>query len=171
MQWRPQVSELIGNAMMLQWVRGHEIALWWLGSLSLVFFFLTLIIIPLFVIHIPVDYFQHQRRKPHPFHERHLAMHLVGLILKNLFGVLFVLAGITMLLLPGQGIITILIGLMLLNFPGKYALERRIVKQPGVLRAINWMRAKAKKPVLQVPKLRLRSASQSIDVHGSRNHN
>lgn len=159
--------------MMLQWVRGHEIALWWVGSLSIVCFFVTLVVIPLFVIQIPVDYFQHRRRKPHPFHQRHSALHLVGLILKNLFGILFVLAGIAMLLLPGQGIITILIGIMLLNFPGKFALERWMVQQPGVLRAINWMRAKAKKPALQVPKLRRRRkpASESIDVHGSRSHN
>jgi hypothetical protein len=57
-----------------------------------------------------------------------------------------------MLLLPGQGLITILIGLMFLNFPGKLALERRIIQQPTLLRAINWIRAKADKPVLQAPK-------------------
>jgi len=58
-----------------------------------------------------------------------------------------------MLLLPGQGIITILIGIMMLNFPGKFTLEQRIVQQPNVLRAVNWMRTKADRPVLEVPKL------------------
>lgn len=159
--------------MILEWVRGHEIALWWVGSLSIVAFFVTLVVIPLLVIHIPVDYFQHKRRKPHPFHLRHSAVHLLGRILKNLFGILFVLAGTAMLLLPGQGIITILIGIMMLNFPGKFALQRRIVQQPGVLRAINWIRAKANKPALQGPKLRPRGkpAPQSIDLHGPRSHN
>ena len=60
-----------------------------------------------------------------------------------------------MLLLPGQGFITILIGIMMLNFPGKFALQIRIVQQPTVLRAINWMRMKADRPALKVPKLSL----------------
>jgi hypothetical protein len=70
---------------------------------------------------------------------------------KNLLGILIVLAGVAMLLLPGQGILTILIGLMLLDLPGKRRLERRLVQQPSVWRAINWMRAKAHKPALEWP--------------------
>ena len=61
------------------------------------------------------------------------------------------LAGIAMLALPGQGILTILVGITLLNFPGKRRLELRIVRQRRVLRAINWMRAKAKRPPLVLP--------------------
>ena len=64
---------------------------------------------------------------------------------------LMVLVGVAMLLLPGQGILTILIGLMLLDFPGKRGLERRLVQQPAVWRAINWMRAKAHQPALELP--------------------
>jgi len=52
-------------------------------------------------------------------------------------------AGIIMLVLPGQGIFTILIGIMLLNFPGKYRLERWIVARRPVLRSINWLRRRA----------------------------
>jgi UPF0716 family protein affecting phage T7 exclusion len=70
---------------------------------------------------------------------------------KNLLGILIVLVGVAMLLLPGQGILTILIGLMLLDFPGKQRLERRLVQQPSVWRAINWMRAKAHQPALELP--------------------
>jgi hypothetical protein len=53
--------------------------------------------------------------------------------------------------LPGQGVITILIGVMMVDFPGKFLLERRIVQYPSVLRAINWMRTKAHRRPLQVP--------------------
>ena len=52
---------------------------------------------------------------------------------------------------PGQGILTILIGLMLLDFPGKRRLERRLVQQPSVWRALNWMRTKAHQPALEMP--------------------
>ena len=51
---------------------------------------------------------------------------------------------------PGK-FITMLIGLMLMNFPGKHALERRIVQQPVVLRMINWMRQRAGRPRLELP--------------------
>jgi drug/metabolite transporter (DMT)-like permease len=72
-------------------------------------------------------------------------------MLKNLLGIIFILAGVAMLILPGQGILTILLGIMLMNFPGKHTLERRIVQQPAVLRAINWMRTKANHPELKLP--------------------
>jgi len=54
-----------------------------------------------------------------------------------------------MLVLPGQGLLTILFGIALLDFPGKYRLERRIVSYPKVLNSINWIRKKAnKKPLV-----------------------
>ena len=63
------------------------------------------------------------------------------LIVKNLVGGLFVAAGIVMLFMPGQGILTILIGLSLLDLPGKRAFERRLVGSPAVFEAINVIRA------------------------------
>jgi hypothetical protein len=80
-----------------------------------------------------------------------MALRLIVLVVKNVLGLVFVLAGVAMLVLPGQGILTILIGLSLMNFPGKRTLERRFVQQPMVLQAINWMRRKAGQPPLTVP--------------------
>jgi len=45
-----------------------------------------------------------------------------------------------MLVLPGQGLLTILLGVTLVNFPGKYALERRIVSRPSVANTLNRIR-------------------------------
>jgi hypothetical protein len=59
---------------------------------------------------------------------------------KNALGFVLVLTGIFMLLLPGQGLLTIIAGMMLLDFPGKQLLERRLVRRPLVLRSINWLR-------------------------------
>lgn len=47
-----------------------------------------------------------------------------------------------MLFTPGPGVLTILIGVMLLNFPGKRRLERKLVERPRVLEAINRLRAR-----------------------------
>lgn len=142
--------------MIPEWIRVHEGALWTIGALSVATLVVTLIVIPVLVIHIPVDYFQRRRRNPRPYQGWYAVIRLLLLALKNILGIIFVVAGLAMLLLPGQGFITILIGIMLLNFPGKLALELRIIRQPLVLRTINWMRAKANKPALEVPGAALR---------------
>jgi hypothetical protein len=69
---------------------------------------------------------------------------------KNAVGVLFIVLGIAMLVLPGQGILTLLIGIMLTNFPGKYRLERRVVTSKPILRNINKLRVRAGHEPLQV---------------------
>ena len=89
---------------------------------------------------------------------------LLGLVLKNIIGVIFILAGLAMLVLPGQGVLTILLGIMLMNFPGKSALELHIVQQPTVLRAINWMRQRAHRPALLVTPHAACGPSSSSDV-------
>ena len=72
--------------------------------------------------------------------------------IKNVAGLIFLLAGIAMLVLPGQGLLTILIGVSLLDFPGKRRLELYLVQKRPVLRAINWIREKAQRPPLIVPR-------------------
>jgi hypothetical protein len=57
-----------------------------------------------------------------------------------------------MLVLPGQGLLTILMGLALTNFPGKYTLERRLVRLPSVAGGLNRIRALAGKPELEIPR-------------------
>ena len=142
--------------MILEWIRIHEIAFWWIGTLSMATFVGTLIIIPILVVRIPADYFKRKKQKPNPcYKNQYAAICFIGLIFKNLFGLIFIIAVVAMLFLPGQGFITILIGIMMLNFPGKLAMERRIVQQPTVLRAINWIRAKSNRPVLEVTNLSL----------------
>lgn len=136
---------------MPEWVHAHQTEIWWLGALSIVMFVGSLIVIPFLVVRIPTDYFMRGQPSSASRRIRHPALKLLLLILKNVLGLTFVLAGTAMLVLPGQGVITILIGLSLLNFPGKRKLELRIIQQPAILRAINWMRAKSQHPPLQVP--------------------
>jgi hypothetical protein len=69
---------------------------------------------------------------------------------KNLLGLVFVLAGLAMLVLPGQGLLTLLIGLLLLDFPGKRAIERRLVARPTLRAFLDRMRAKRGAPPLQL---------------------
>jgi multisubunit Na+/H+ antiporter MnhG subunit len=73
-----------------------------------------------------------------------------AVIVKNIFGVFLVLLGIVLSLpgVPGQGVLTILLGLIMIDIPGKRPIEARIIKRPAVLNAINKLRAKYNKPSL-----------------------
>jgi|SRR5215204_5141762 len=71
-----------------------------------------------------------------------------AVVAKNIVGLMLVIAGIVMLIGPGQGILTILIGLILMDIPGKRPFEARIIKQPAVLAVVNNLRAKYNKPPL-----------------------
>jgi Putative transmembrane protein (PGPGW) len=135
---------------MPDWIPFSNATLWWMGILSVVTFVGSLIALPFLVARIPADYFVRDWQGHTARRIQHPVLRLIGLVCKNLLGLAFVLAGVAMLVLPGQGILTILIGLSLMNFPGKRALERRIVQQPTILQAINWMRHKAGQPPLNV---------------------
>ena len=116
---------------------------------SAVGFVASLIAIPFILIRLPANYFEEHH--PRSWMENHHPMlRLAGHVLKNVAGVVFFLAGVAMLFLPGQGILTILVGLSLIDFPGKRPLERKLVGLPTVLRTINKLRAKFGKPPLTV---------------------
>jgi archaellum biogenesis protein FlaJ (TadC family) len=136
---------------MLEWINAHQAMLWWLGLFSVITFMCTLTLTPIIVTCIPADYFDHRRRSPTRRKEQNQAIRLTLLLGKNLLALTLIAGGIAMLFLPGQGLLTILIGVMLLDFPGKYVLERRIVQQPKVLHTINWLRAKSNRPPLHIP--------------------
>ena len=133
---------------MLDFFHMHETTILWLAASSLVTFIASLIIVPLLVIRIPSDYFSQRKRRRPPWANHHPLLRAVLLVSKNLCGYIFILAGILMLLLPGQGLLTIFIGVMLLDFPGKYLLERWLVTRGPVLRSINWLRRRAMRPPL-----------------------
>lgn len=117
--------------------------------LSVVTFTISLAIVSFIVVRIPPDYFH----KDHPrdlFADRHPVVRFLGVLAKNVLGVVLVVLGILMSIpgVPGQGILTILLGIMLLDFPGKRSLEYKIVARPQVLRTINKLRDRFGKPSL-----------------------
>jgi hypothetical protein len=133
------------------WIGGHAIFLGWLSAASVVMFVGSLLAVPWAVVRIPADYFVRRQHYADRWLPRHPLLRIAAIALKNVCGVVLVLAGVAMLVLPGQGILTILVGLMCLDFPGKFALERWLVGRPPVIGAINWMRARADRPPLESP--------------------
>lgn len=119
----------------------------WIGLIifSFIAFVGTLIAIPAILIRLPSDYFQNDGNRKW-FANHHPVIRTIGLMIKNTLGVIFIIAGIAMLVLPGQGLLTILLGIIFLDFPGKDRLEQRLIRQPTILKAINSLRRKAHKP-------------------------
>ncbi len=119
----------------------------WLAVFSIVSFIGSLIIVPVLLVRIPVDYFAAETGRS----SRLSGLALLGRIIKNILGLILLGAGILMLFLPGQGLLTIVLALSLLDFPGKRGLELRLIRQPRVYKAINWLRRKYKRPPLIIP--------------------
>lgn len=135
---------------LLRWIETHEVLLAWLGVISAVVFVVSLAAVPWFVARIPTDYFYSGRRSVLPWARHHPALRWPLLVLKNVVGIVFLAAGIAMLVLPGQGLLTMLAGILLLDFPGKYRFERRLIRQPAILDSINWLRRRRGRPPLQL---------------------
>jgi hypothetical protein len=108
-------------------------------------------VISFILVKLPAHYF-HASYSRKFWADRGPAVRWTGLIAKNLVGVILVLLGILMSLpgIPGQGILTILLGIMLLDIPGKRRVEQKILGQPKVLEKINRLRHKFSKPPLVI---------------------
>ncbi len=130
---------------MLDWFYNNEAIIWWLLLLSGVSLLVTFMVVPVILIKLPKDYFLFPHRHRMQWRNRNPVLDLAVFLLKNLLGLIFVATGILMLALPGQGILTIFIGLILMEFPGKYHAERWLVSRHSVFKAINWIRQRAGK--------------------------
>ena len=127
-----------------------QLLLWGTG-LSLLAVVGTIIGVPWVVTRLPHDYFSRPRRAVWRDTADEPVFALVLGVLKNLLGALLVLLGLVMLVTPGQGLLTLLVGLLLMNFPGKYQMERWLVLRPGVLRGLNWLRGRRDQAPFDTP--------------------
>ncbi|MCC7422773.1 MAG: hypothetical protein IT428_21030 [Planctomycetaceae bacterium] len=132
---------------MLAWIEFHKVMLGWMTALSIVVAIASVLAVPILIARLPRDYLSGE---PRAFWPRvSPVIRWPAFILKNLLGAALLTAGIAMLVLPGQGLLTIAAGIMLLDFPGKQSLERRILGRPTILRAINWIRRREKRAPLE----------------------
>jgi hypothetical protein len=73
---------------------------------------------------------------------------------RNVIGVVLVVLGVVMSVpgVPGQGLLTVLIGLMLVDFPGRRRLEKSLARRPGILATMNRIRARFGRPPVLPPR-------------------
>ena len=114
-----------------------------LGISSFVVLVLSALSIGYFIRKIPHDYFLDDKRGVSQIKNKNPVIWIIALVLKNVIGYCLILGGILMLVLPGQGLLTILVGLMISDYPGKFKIEKRIIKTKLILKTINWYRAKS----------------------------
>ncbi|MGK2913699.1 MAG: PGPGW domain-containing protein [Porticoccaceae bacterium] len=134
----------------MAWIAANQSLLTWVAAASAIVFVVSLLSLPWLVARIPQDYFHFNKRHPTRWKQTHPLIRGLYLVGKNLLGLVLLIGGLLMIFLPGQGLLTMAMGLLLLDYPGKFALERRIVRVPAVLNSINWLRAKAGTPPLDV---------------------
>ena len=136
----------------ISWSSMNSDLLFLLGSLSIFILIISVFMMVLIISFLPEDYFKSENRNliSSVQNSRYPLLKLLVLITKNFFGVLLLLSGILMLVLPGQGILTIITGLVFMDYPGKYKFERKLLRQKGVINSINWIRSLLNKPSLKI---------------------
>ena len=111
---------------------------------------ISLFIVGRVLARLPADYFINpDARRPI---DRHPILKVLSVVVRNAFGYVLIALGVVMSLpgVPGQGILTILMGVMLVDFPGKHRFQRWLVTRGVVLRAVNRLRARAGQPPFQM---------------------
>jgi hypothetical protein len=122
----------------------------WVTFFSLIIFFVGLGITLFIVAAIPDDYFE-QNKRPKLHYKPFSIAWIIKKLLKNILGIPLLLSGIAMLVLPRQGLSTLIIELFLIDYPGKYRLEKKLFSYPLILNSINWLRKKRKKNLFKLP--------------------
>jgi len=74
-----------------------------------------------------------------------------SLLLRNFLGGVLLLLGVLMLILPGQGLLTIVAALAVMSFRSKRRLQQRLLARPHVLALINRLRQRGGHPPLLAP--------------------
>lgn len=119
------------------------------GGIFVASLLLSALIVAVVIVKIPANYFSSHYQQDFLPNASWLTR-WGAVIAKNVVGAILVLAGIVMLIGPGQGVLTILIGLIMMDIPGKRPIEARIIKRPAILAAANGLRERFGKEPLVV---------------------
>jgi hypothetical protein len=122
----------------------------WVSIGSGILLVLGAIAVPWIVSRLPKDAFSNLKR-PGWLERQPTTVRIPLRLMKNVLALVLIILGVAMLVLPGQGILAILLGVMLGDFPGKLKLQRWLLARPKVMKSLNWLRGKFSKPPLDPP--------------------
>ena len=121
-----------------------------LAVLFAVLFAGSVFLVPWAVVKIPADYFKSTTRRPPLWHKYPPLLRMSMMLAKNLLGLLLFMTGLVLLVLPGPGILTMVMGLLMLDVPGKFRFERWLLSHKFILQPVNWLRTKKHQPPLRL---------------------
>jgi hypothetical protein len=125
------------NALLVTEWAGVSLLLW-IVSLGL-----TAVAMRYYLLWIPADHFAAGHKPFDAWQDSHPVVRWTLIIGKNVIGAILIIAGLIMLVTPGPGWLALLIGLAMIDMPGKRAVELLILRRPAIAHLVNTMRAKA----------------------------
>ena len=134
--------EIYGLNFLYAWLENNSYIFFYAGIVSILIFVFSIVGLRLFIIAIPSDYFINKKRVS-TLKNRSILLWIIYIVFKNIIGYIFIIMGLAALVLPGQGILMILVGLMMSDYPKKFDLEKRIITIKAVRKGINWIRIKS----------------------------
>jgi hypothetical protein len=145
------VADRLGHLIRRLAAIGKSGGLWLALALSVGLAIVSLAVATAVVVTWPADRFKPGARAKF-LAEHHTAVRVVAHFGKNLAGVVLFVLGFIMALpgVPGQGILTMIIAITLIDFPGKVELERRLVRRPFVHRHLDSLRRRFHRPPLEL---------------------
>jgi len=140
---------------MFEWLADFFSGLTWRSVLIAVLIFvgtflINLGIVSVILVKLPSDHFKKQKSKG--VTGSNATVRVLKVIGKNVAGWLLIALGVVLSVpgVPGQGLLTILLGVMLVDFPGKQRLEQKLLSRPGIINTINRLRGRFGKPALEL---------------------
>jgi hypothetical protein len=118
-----------------------------LTVVSVGIFVIGFLLVPPLAVKLPADHFI----RPEPALDRRSIRAWIWYVSRNLFALVLLVAGVAMILLPGPGIITIIVAIAVADFPGKRRVERAFIRTWIVRTALNAMRSKYGAPPMIIP--------------------
>ena len=125
----------------------HRHLLGIVATTSTILLLLSIMATPRIVSLLPVDYLVRHDKPSF----KHPAIRLLVNISRTCLGVALIVSGLIMLIIPGPGLVTLVLGISVARFPGKQKLMQKVASQRAVFRSLNWMRRRHGKPPLQYP--------------------
>lgn len=132
---------------MIHWLMDNT---WWVMAASLAMVLCGMAAMFALAILMPADHFL---ERPGALRRRHPVLRILLRVLKNVVGAVLLVVGILMAIpmVPGPGLLVMLLGISLMDVPGKRTAVRYVISRPLVLRPVNILRARWNRPPLQLP--------------------
>jgi hypothetical protein len=141
------MPEWLSSLLPEGWTAWHLVAL--SVGLAVSMAAVSVVVVGYVLARLPADYFVNPDAQQ-PI-DRHPVLKVLAVVTRNAIGYFLIALGAALSLpgVPGQGLLTILMGVMLIDFPGKHRFQRWLVTRRPILVAVNRLRARAGQPPFQ----------------------